>query len=439
MKIIIIGGGFGGLTTAKALAGTVADITLIDRTNHHLFQPLLYQVATAALAPGDIAVPIRSVLSGQKNVNVLMGEVTGIDRQGKKVMMSDGRMLAYDTLVMAPGARHSYFGNDDWEHHAPGLKTLANALELRERLLKAYETAENMGMDPVYNDDEGSGFGEETNAAFHPDTADPAPWLTFVVIGGGPTGVELAGAIAEISKKTMMKDFRRITPGMTRIILVEGQSRILTSYAPPLSEKAKQSLKRLGVEVLTEDMVNQVDDGGVTTTSGFIPSKTVIWAAGNQGSPLLKSLNTDLDRAGRVWVTENLSLPDDPDVFVIGDAAAFKNGEGILPGIAPVALQQARFVAGVIRAKLKGADPPNRFRYKDKGSMATIGRGKAIAEFGRVRLSGAPAWLMWSFVHIFFLIGFRNRFRVMLEWIWYYITFRGGFRLITGVSRNHQD
>ncbi|TVQ14437.1 MAG: NAD(P)/FAD-dependent oxidoreductase [Balneolaceae bacterium] len=433
MKIIIIGGGFGGLTAAKALAGTDADITLIDRTNHHLFQPLLYQVATAALAPGDIAVPIRSVFSKQKNVNVLMGDVTGIDRQGKKVIMSDGRELTYHILVMAPGARHSYFGNDDWEQHAPGLKTLADALELREHLLRAYETAENMGMDPGHPHEGGPG------TASHPDTADLAPWLTFVVVGGGPTGVELAGAIAEISKKTMMRDFRHITPHMTRIILVEGQSRILTSYSPTLSERAKMSLERLGVEVLTEDMVKKVDNNGVSTTNGYIPSKTVIWAAGNQASPLLKTLDTELDRAGRARVSENLSLPDDPDIFVIGDAAVFSSGDGILPGIAPVAMQQARFVAEVIKARVKGAVPPARFHYNDKGSMATIGRGKAIAEFGRLKLSGASAWLMWSFVHIFFLIGFRNRFRVMIEWIWYYITFKGGFRLITGVNRDKQS
>jgi NADH:ubiquinone reductase (H+-translocating) len=433
MKIIIIGGGFGGLTAAKALAGTDADITLIDRTNHHLFQPLLYQVATAALAPGDIAVPIRSVFSRQKNVNVLMGDVTAIDRQGKKVMMSDGRELTYHILVMAPGARHSYFGNDDWEQHAPGLKTLADALELREHLLRAYETAENLGVDPGLMD-----VGVSDTPP-QPDSAELAAWLTFVVVGGGPTGVELAGAIAEISKKTMMGDFRHITPDMTRIILVEGQSRILTSYSPALSEKAKMSLERLGVEVLTEDMVNKVDDNGVSTTNGYIPSKTVIWAAGNQASPLLKSLDTELDRAGRVRVAENLSLPGDPDIFVIGDAAVVSSGDGILPGIAPVAMQQARFVATVINARIKGTVPPARFRYNDKGSMATIGRGKAIAEFGRLKLSGAPAWLMWSFVHIFFLIGFRNRFRVMIEWIWYYITFKGGFRLITGVNRGNQE
>jgi NADH:ubiquinone reductase (H+-translocating) len=433
MKIIIIGGGFGGLTAAKTLEGTGADITLVDRTNHHLFQPLLYQVATAALSPGDIAVPIRSVFSRQKNVNVLMGNVCGIDRKGKKVMLSDGRVLAYHILIVAPGARHSYFGNDHWEQHAPGLKTLADALQLREHLLRAYETAENMGLES------GGRIAGRSDDTSDPDFADPAPWLTFVVVGGGPTGVELAGAIAEISKKTMMRDFRRITPDMTRIILVEGQNRILTGYAPPLSEKARKSLERLGVEVLTSEMVKELDDNGVTTANGYISSKTVIWAAGNQASPLLKSLDAALDGAGRALVADNLSLPDDPDVFVIGDAAAFSHGKGILPGIAPVAMQQARFVATVIKARIKGISPPERFRYNDKGSMATIGRGKAIAEFGRLRLSGAPAWLMWSFVHIFFLIGFRNRFRVMLEWIWYYITFRGGFRLITGIKRTYRD
>ncbi|MFN2373248.1 MAG: NAD(P)/FAD-dependent oxidoreductase [Cyclonatronaceae bacterium] len=386
MKIIIVGGGFGGLTTAKALAGTDADITLVDRTNHHLFQPLLYQVATAALAPGDIAVPIRSVFSRQKNVNVLMGDVTSIDRKGKKVILSDGRELPYHIMVMAPGARHSYFGNDNWEQHAPGLKTLADALQLREHLLRAYETAENLGMNSGRRDVDDSGY----RLSVPSETTDLAPWLTFVVVGGGPTGVELAGAIAEISKRTMMKDFRHITPEMTRIILVEGQSRILTSYAPPLSELAKKSLERLGVEVLTGDMVKQVDESGVMTTNGFIASKTVIWAAGNQASPLLKSLDTELDKAGRVRVVENLSLPDDPDIFVIGDAAVFNSSDGILPGIAPVAMQQARFVAAVINARMKGTVPPARFRYNDKGSMATIGRGKAIAEFGRLSSAVHP-------------------------------------------------
>jgi NADH:ubiquinone reductase (H+-translocating) len=466
MKIIIIGGGFGGLTTAKSLAKTNATITIIDRTNYHLFQPLLYQVATAALAPGDIAVPIRSVFSRQSNVNVLMGEVTAIDRAEKKVLLSDGGSLHYDILVMAPGARHSYFGNNKWEVWAPGLKTLSDALDLREHLLKAYETAENMKLIAVPLPGNApapglSAFAKTGSESFSsPDstretdtgreqdrspgqqqshflTKDDAirPWLTFVVVGGGPTGVELAGAIAEISRKTMMKDFRRISPEMTRIYLVEARDQILSSYSEKLSKKAKKSLERLGVDVLTGVMVKDVSADGVTTPAGFIPAKTIIWAAGNQASPLLQTLHAEYDRAGRVLVRENLTLPEDPDVFVIGDAAAFRVGDSILPGIAPVAMQQGRFVAGVIRNRLKGSIPANKFVYNDKGMMATIGRGKAVAEIGSLKLSGLPAWLMWSFVHIFFLIGFRNRFRVMIEWIWYYITFKGGFRLITGVKR----
>jgi NADH:ubiquinone reductase (H+-translocating) len=411
MHIIIVGGGFGGLTAAKELADAPVRITLIDRTNHHLFQPLLYQVATAALAPGDIAVPIRSVLSRQKNVQVLMGEVAGVDRAGQTIALADGRSFSYDALILAPGARHSYFGNEDWEDHAPGLKTLSDALTLREKLLMAYETAENL------------------------ESGDPAPWLTFVVVGGGPTGVEVAGAIAEISRKTMMGDFRRITPEMTRVCLVEALDRILSPYPGDLSEKAKRSLENLGVEVMTGVKVEQVTSAGVDTSEGFIASKTVIWAAGNQASPLMKALDTELDRAGRAVVTTSLHLPGDENVFVIGDAASFKDGDRYLPGIAPVAMQQGSHVARAIRSRSAGEPVPGIFKYRDRGNMATIGRGRAIAEIGGFKLSGTLAWLMWSFIHVFFLIGFRNRIRVMLEWIWYYITFRGGFRLITRVNR----
>lgn len=413
--IVIIGGGFGGLSAARTLQHSDARVILIDRTNHHLFQPLLYQVATAALAPGDIAVPIRSVFRPDDNISVLMGEVTGIDKESKHVTLESGERIAFDQLVVAPGGRHSYFGNPQWEEDAPGLKTLADALYIRERILLSLEKAER-----------------EKNLEKR------QRYLTFVVVGGGPTGVEVAGSIAEIAKKTMIRDFSRISPADTRIILLEAQSSILTSYDRNLQQRAIKDIERMGISIILETMVTGVDEHGVQTANGFIESSNIIWAAGNAASPLLQTLDVETDRAGRVTVEQDLSLPGYPDVFVIGDAARFVEPSGReLPGIAPVALQQGRHVGKMLKRLLKNGERPA-FQYYDKGQMATIGRARAIVEMGGLRLSGFLAWLMWSFIHIFYVIGFRNRFRVMAEWIWYYITFKGGFRLITGVQRRRK-
>ncbi len=404
-RVIIIGGGFGGLTAAKELKNSDFEIVLIDKTNHHLFQPLLYQVATAALSPGDIAAPIRGVLNKQKNVRVIMGEVISIDRENRKVILKDDE-VEFDYLIVSTGASHSYFGNDEWEKYAPGLKTISDALTIRERILLSFEKAEKfMGQKNV------------------------EPYLTFVVVGGGPTGVEMAGSIAEISKKTMLQDFRQIDPSKTKVILVEAMDRILGSYDESLSESAKSSLQELGVDVRLNKKVIDVNELGVKIDDEFIETQNIIWAAGNSASPLLKSLNTQLDKAGRVIVSEDCSINEDKNIFVIGDAAHFKDDDdNMLPGVAPVAMQQGKHVAEILKS-----DSPERkpFKYFDKGSMATIGRARAVMQSGKIKLTGFAAWLAWSFVHILFLIGFRNRYKVMAEWIWYYISFRHGIRLIT--------
>jgi len=409
-KVIILGAGFGGLTVAKNLGDTEFDVTLIDKTNHHLFQPLLYQVATAALSPSDIAVPIRSLLSGYKNIKVIMDEVVSIDKINRSVMLKNSNsILQFDYLVVAVGARHSYFGKNDWEVIAPGLKTLTDALVIREKIIEALELAEK----------------ENNNELMK-------KYLTFVIVGGGPTGVELAGAIAEIAKETMIKDYKNFKPEDTKVILIEAADRILPSFDKKLSEHAKEDLAQMGVEVRLNTKVENINEEGVFTNNGFIPSKTIIWAAGNQASPLLKSLDTELDRAGRVIVNKDCSLPNHPEIFVIGDAAHFEDENGnVLPGVAQVAIQQGKFISEIINNEIPFDKRP-KFKYIDRGTMATIGKAKAVAEIKGFKLTGLLAWLAWSFVHVFFLIGFRNRFRVMIEWIWYYITRKHGTRLIVG-------
>lgn len=410
-QIVVVGAGFGGLSVVKALKNEDVSITIIDKTNHHVFQPLLYQVATAALAPGDIAVPIRGILSKQKNAMVVMGEVTAIDASAKTVSVADGRVFPYDDLVLAPGARHSYFGHDEWEAYSPGLKTISDALSIREMMLTNFEKAEQL------------------------DSDDALPYLNFVVVGGGPTGVELAGAIAEIARRTMLSDFRRITPGMVHVYLIEAMPTVLSAYSNRLSEKARGSLEKLGVNVLTNTKVENIDATGVKTNNGFIASKSIIWAAGNQASPLIKLLNAETDRAGRAVVSPKLHLPNDEHVFVIGDAAHVAHAGTTVPGVAQGAMQMGSYVAKLLKRRYAAKPEPGDFRYLDLGNMATIGRAMAIADIKGVEFHGFIAWLMWCVIHVVQLISFRKRYRVMAEWFWYYITFKGGFRLITGVQR----
>lgn len=407
-KVIIIGAGFGGLNAAKQLADSDFDITVIDKTNHHLFQPLLYQVATAALSPADIAVPIRSLFSDYSNIRIILDEVISIDKK-KHIVHTKSDSFNFDYLIIAVGSRHSYFGKNNWERLAPGLKTLNDALLIREKIIEALELAE-----------------KEENSELRKKN------LTFVIVGGGPTGVELAGAIAEIAKETMIKDYKNFKPEDTKVILIEAANRVLLSFDEKLSEKAKEDLGKMGVDVRLNTKVEDISEEGVYTTSGFILTKTVIWAAGNEASSLLKSLEVELDRAGRVIVRNDCSIPEHPEIFVIGDAAHFEDEQGkSLPGVAQVAIQQGKFVAEIIKKNILPENRPS-FQYKDKGIMATIGKAKAVADIKGMKLTGVFAWLTWSLVHIFFLIGFRNRLRVMIEWIWYYITKRHGTRLIVG-------
>jgi NADH:ubiquinone reductase (H+-translocating) len=407
-RVVIIGGGFGGLSAARALKKAKLDVLLIDKTNHHLFQPLLYEVATAALSPGDIATPLREIVRHQDNATVIMGEVVKIDTSHKELTMAGGDLIGYDYLIVSIGARHSYFGKDEWEAYAPGLKTISDALKVREQILISFEKAERLD-----------------------SISEAAKYLNFVVIGGGPTGVEMAGAIAEIAYKTMFKNFRRINPKNAKIYLIEALPGILPMYPEKLSKRAMITLEKMGVKVLTGQKVTDVNDRGVQIGELFIESKNIIWAAGNQVSPLLKSLGAPLDRAGRAIVGPDLSIPDHPEVFVIGDAASVAGKEGKpLPGVAPVAMQEGRYIAKIIkRGQPKETRLP--FAYFDKGSMATIGKAKAIALFGSLQLSGFIAWLIWAFVHIMFLIGFRNRLGVMLEWGTTMLTGQRGVRLIT--------
>ncbi len=407
-RVVIVGGGFGGLNAARMLARRPVSVTLVDRRNHHLFQPLLYQVATAALSPADIATPLRHVLSKARNVTVFMAEVERVDLAAKTVVLDEGR-LEYDALIVAAGASHSYFGHDDWEVAAPGLKTLEDALEIRRRVLVAYEAAERTL-----------------------DAAERRALLTFVVVGGGPTGVELAGALAEISRKTIAADFRVIDPTQARILLLEGGPRLLPTFSESLSRRAEAQLRQLGAEVRTGAMVTRVSPDAVWVGGEQIRSRAILWAAGVAASPLGRALGLPIDRAGRVLVEPDLSVPGCPEAFVIGDLAAFIHQTNTpLPGVAPVAIQQGRAAADNVWRRLSG-QRTQQFHYIDKGMMATIGRAAAVAEIRGLKLSGFLAWMAWLVVHIFFLIGFRNRFVVLFEWAWAYMTYQRGARLITG-------
>ena len=407
-RVVIVGGGFGGLHAAKALATAPVDVVLIDRRNHHTFQPLLYQVATAGLSAIDIAEPIRRVLRKQRNATVLMGEVTGIDVDRRVVAVSGQEEVPFDFLILATGVRDAYFGHDEWATHAPGLKSVDDALAIRHRLLTAFEQAE-----------------------VEPDEARRAALLTFVIIGGGPTGAELAGAIAEISRHTLMGEFRRIDPRQAKVLLLEGSDRILSSYRPELSSKARVQLEKLGVEVLTNSPVTAVDEDGVSIGERRIESATVLWAAGVEASPLGADLGVPIDKMGRVLVAEDLSIPEHPEVFVIGDLARVEQDGQPVAGVAPAAIQMGHHAARAIAARLDGRGP-GPFRYTDRGTMATLGRSAAIAQIRRLSLSGYPAWLAWLFVHLLFLIGFRNRLVVMFEWAKSYLTYGRSARLIVG-------
>jgi NADH:ubiquinone reductase (H+-translocating) len=405
-RIVIIGAGFGGLTAAKELAKKDFNITVIDKTNHHLFQPLLYQVATAALSPADIATPIRSIFSKNKNVEVLLGEVKSIDKENKKVFFN-GSDIDFDYLIIATGSRHSYFGRDEWEKFAPGLKTLNDALKIRETILLSLEAAEK-----------------------EKDSVKRQKYLNFVIIGGGPTGVELAGAISEIVNQNIIPDFRNIDASMTKVYMIEALPNILSSYPESLSNRAQEDLKNLQVKVILNEKVTEINENGVRVGTRFIETKNILWAAGNQTLPLIKTLGTETDRLGRVIVNDNLSINEDSNIFVIGDAASVKNEKGeYLPAIAPVAIQQGKFIAKIISEDLVGKQN-KKFVYRDRGTMATIGKAKAVAVIKGFKLSGLIAWLAWSFIHVLFLISFRNKLRVMSEWIWHYITNRPGIRLI---------
>jgi len=458
--VVIVGAGFGGLNAAQALASAPVSITVIDRKNHHTFQPLLYQVATAGLSPGEIAAPIRSILRRHKNVEVLMAEVTGFDLERRVVQTevqadsqnaarNENQEIPYDSLIVAAGASHAYFGHDEWEASAPGLKTIEDALEIRRRVLLAFELAERRAWAGENHD------GENHDVQNHDD--DP---LNFVVVGAGPTGVELAGTLAEICRHALAQDFRTIDPRRARIHLIEGGPHVLPAYPEDLSRSALEQLQRLGVEVLTSTMVTNVEPGVVSmrgsangTAGGTGVDETkmsaavILWAAGVAASPLGKKLGVPIDRAGRVLVGPDLSVPAHPEVFVIGDLAALKDASGkLLPGVAPVAIQEGQYVAKLIRREIEAGAPSfsrsvreggdfdlrPAFHYYDKGSLATIGRSAAIAQFGKIHISGFVAWLAWLFVHILFLIGFQNRILVFIQWAWSYFTYERSARLITG-------
>ena len=401
-RVVILGCGFGGLWAAQHLRRAKAEVTVLDRTNHHLFTPLLYQVATAGLSAPDIAGPIRHILAKQKNTTVLMGEVQEIDVSRREVLLADKTKIPYDYLVVGTGTVNNYFGNDAWEKHAPGLKTLEDALIIRARILLAFEAAER-----------------------EPDPARRAAWLTFVVIGGGATGVELAGTLAEIARRTLPGEFRRFDPRSARVILVEAGERVLPPYTPDLSEKARQQLERLGVAVFLQKRITGVDAEGVQLGEERITAKTVLWAAGVKSSPLGASLGAPLDRAGRVKVEPDLSVPGHPEIFVVGDLACV---EGV-PGIAPAAKQMGRHAARNIMKRMAGK-ATEAFRYRDYGQLATIGRNAAVAMLGRLHLSGYPAWLTWLLAHIYFLINFRNRIVVLIDWAWAYWTFDRHARIV---------
>jgi NADH dehydrogenase/putative oxidoreductase len=409
--VVIVGGGFGGVAAAAGLTNAECRITLIDRHNYHLFQPLLYQVATAGLSPADIATPIRAMFRGQANLQVRLGDVTGVDMARREVVLAQGR-IAYDTLIVATGARHSYFGHPEWGSIAPGLKTIDDATAIRRRLLLAFETAETLD-----------------------DAAERAAWLTFVVIGGGPTGVELAGAIAELARFGMAGEFRSIDPATAHVVLVHSGPLLLPSFPPRLSQEAALALQKLGVDVRLGATAEAVERAGLMVGGAFLPARTILWAAGVMASPVATWLMATSDRAGRVVVKEDLTLPGHPEIFVVGDTAASSAWAGNpVPGLAPAAKQSGAYAARVVRARLRGRPPPPAFRYRHFGSLATIGRREAVAEFGQLRLSGPVAWWLWGVAHILFLVGGRNRFGVALEWLWDYLTLRRGIRLITGAG-----
>ena len=417
-RVVIIGGGFGGLNAARALSRADVDVTLVDRRNFHLFQPLLYQVATGALSPANIASPLRGVLRKQRNATVILAEVVGFDAANRMVLLADGE-LPYESLIVAAGSSHSYFGHDEWAPLAPGLKTIEDATEMRRRILYAFEHAER--------------------------EADPAArrdWMTFVVVGGGPTGVELAGALSEIARHTLIHDFRHIDPSETRVILVDAGDRVIAAFPQELSERAEKDLKRLRVDVRNNTLVTNVAEGEVTTSKNGqtekIPCYTVLWAAGVQASPLARKLadatGTETDRAGRIKVMPDCTVPNHPTVFAIGDMANLADGDGKpLPGVAQVAMQQATFAAKVIKARVTGTEPPAVFRYRDLGTMATIGRRKAVAMIGKKwKVKGALAWYMWLFVHVMQLVQFQSRIAVLWQWAYSYLTYNRSARLITG-------
>jgi NADH dehydrogenase len=412
-RVVIVGAGFGGLWAAKALANAPVEVTIIDRENHHLFQPLLYQVATAALSPADVAAPIRGIVGAYRNITVMLGDVSGVDVAARAVSIAGGRRVPYDYLILATGARHAYFGHDDWEPFAPGLKRIEDATEIRRRILIAFERAEN-----------------ET------DPDERRLLMNLLIVGGGPTGVELAGAIAELARRALAKDFRNIDPRDTRIILVEAGPRLLPSMPEDLSEEALQRLQRLGVEVRLGAAVTAVDASGVTIGRARLDARTVIWAAGVAASPAGQWIGAKCDRAGRIEINPDLTVPDHPEIFAIGDTALMFDAAGRpLPGVAPVAKQQGRYVGSLIKTRLHSAERIEPFSYRNYGNLATIGRKAAVIDFGWIRLRGFVAWLIWMVAHVYFLIGFRNRIIVALNWLWAYFTFQRGARLITGPFR----
>lgn len=414
-RIVIVGAGFGGLSVVRGLANVDAEITLVDRQNHHVFQPLLYQVATAGLSPADIAAPIRSIVKKHRQMHVLLDEVVGVEAATKMVKLASGATLDYDMLVLATGARHSYFGRDDWAQFAPGIKTIDDATRVRRTILLALERA-------------------ETNRQENVDSRDE--YLTFVVIGGGPTGVEMAGAIAELTRHATSMEFRYVTPKCVRIILIEAGNRLLATFPESLGAAAKASLETLGVEVRLGGRVSAITENSVTVGDTRIPAATIIWAAGVQASPAAQWLNVESDRAGRLCAAPDLSVPGHPDIFVIGDTASVTSNGSPVPGIAPAAKQQGAHVARIIAARLRGRTEPGPFRYRNYGTLATIGRKRAVVDFGKVRMKGFPAWLLWSTAHLYFLVGFRNRWVVGANWLWNYVTFERGARLITGLDGN---
>jgi NADH dehydrogenase len=413
-RVVIVGGGFGGLNAAREFAHAAVEVTLIDRRNHHLFQPLLYQVATAALNPSDIASPIRRVVRHQKNVEVLLAEARSADLSSRVIGLDQGQ-VHYDHLIVATGARHSYFGREDWAPFAPGLKSVGDALEIRRRVLSAFELAERAD-----------------------DPAERQAWLTFVIVGAGPTGVELSGALCEIAQHALARDFRRINPAQARVILLEGSDRVLPPYTPDLSEKARKQLTRIGVEVRTGQKVTAIDADGVGVGSDRIATHTVLWAAGVAGSGFGRALGVPLDRAGRVIVGPDLAIAGHPEVFVVGDLACLFQDGVQLPAVAPAAIQEARHAAKNVLRALQG-QAPTPFRYRNKGALATIGRSAAVADLGKIKLSGTPAWLAWLVLHLLFLVGFRNRIVVLFEWAWSFVSYDRGARLITGPLQREPD